>query len=122
MIKLAKTSLAAAMFAASIVVVAPTESVARDGGNGPRPSQAGTPASECKIQRKLEKYEIKVTALQVEYRGLESDLKKAKKGSREESRIGRKLKKVSKELDRARSKVGELFKLILDRQHEANAC
>ncbi|MEX0345779.1 MAG: hypothetical protein AB3N20_12715 [Rhizobiaceae bacterium] len=93
--------------------------IARDGGgDGPRQ----TLYESCDLQKKLDKAETRVTALQFEYRSLSRDLEKAEKGSKEEAKLQRRLKKVSKRLGKERDKAAEYFRQISERQYNGIGC
>ena len=93
--------------------------IARDGG-GDGPTQ--TLYESCALQKKLDKAETRVTALQFEYRSLARDLEKAKKGSKEEEKLQRRFKKVQKRLSNERDKAAEYFTQISKRQFNGIGC
>lgn len=96
---------------------------ARDGGGGgDGPAPSATVSRDCELQKKLEKAETNVTALQFEYRSLSDDLKKAEKGSKEEKKLQRRLNKVSKRLSKERDKAAEYFRQVADRQFNGIGC
>ena len=91
-------------------------------GGGPRPGQTGQKTRECTLHKNLEKHEIRVTALQLEYNGLLNDLKSAKKGSKEETRLNRKIKKVGKRLSKERAEAADLYRQVKEQQIKGFSC
>ena len=94
---------------------------ARDGGSD-RPGSGAHISSDCKLHKKLEKHETRVTALQFEYRSLARDLKKAVKGSKKEAELKRRIRKVEKRLSRERDKAAHYFMQISERQFNGISC
>ncbi len=109
------------VFIGMLTSLAVAPAIARDGENV-RPGQTGPASTDCKLHKKLERSETKVTAFQFEYRSLDKDLKKATKGSKEAAKLQKRIDKVGKKLSRERTRAADYFVQIKERLFSGIAC